>query len=100
MSALARDFHSTGNTWPESNLIYDCPPGSDVSSRFVKCVVVGRLKEGAGQSEQNRMHYVLLVTMKASQVTGEALVCERVGVGHILGPWIRLDQPGIPVRIR
>jgi len=58
---------------------------------------MGRLKEGA---EQNWMHYVLLVTMKASQVTGEALVCERVGVGHILDQWIRLDQPGIPVRIR
>jgi hypothetical protein len=85
---------------PEAKLIYDRPPKSDGSSQSGKCVVVGRRREGAVQSEQNRLHYVLLVTTKASQVTREALVCERVGVGYFLGRWIRLDQPGTSVKIR
>ena len=100
LSAVARDFHFTGKTGPESKLIYDRPPKSGDSSHSVKCVVGGRLREDAGQSEQMRIHYVLLVTAKASYIKEGALVCERVGVGHLLGQWIRLDQPGIPVRIR
>jgi hypothetical protein len=100
LSAVALDFEFTGKTGPESKLIYDRPPKSNGSSRSVKCVVVGRRRVSVFQSEQNRMHYVLLVTTKDSQVTGEALVCERVGVGHFLGQWIRWDQPGIPVRIQ
>jgi hypothetical protein len=100
LSAVARDFAFTGKTGPESKLIYDRPPKSNGSSQSVKCVVLGRLRKYAGQSEQDRMHFVLLVTMKASQVTGGALVCERVGVGYFLGRWIRLDQPGTPVKIQ
>ena len=100
LSAVARDFDFTGKTGPESKLIYDRPPRSDGSIQPVKCVVVGRLGKGAGQNEQNRMYYVLLVTTKTSQVTRGALACERVGVGHVLGQWIRLDQPGTLVKIR
>jgi hypothetical protein len=100
LSAVARDFGFTGYTGLESKLIYDRPPKSDSSNQSVKCVVVGRLREGAGQNEQKWMHYVLLVTVKASQVTGEALVCERVGIGYLLDQWIRLDQPGTSVRIQ
>ncbi|KAH8779028.1 hypothetical protein BGZ57DRAFT_761135 [Hyaloscypha finlandica] len=100
LSAVARDLDFTGKTGAESKLIYDHLPNSGDSSQSVKCVIVGRLREDAGQSEQTRIHYVLLVTAKASYITEGALVCERVGVGHLLGQWIRLDQPGIPVRIR
>ena len=99
LSAVARDFDFTGTTQPGSKVIYDIPAKSSGPSQPVKCVVVGRLKS-AGQNEQNRMHYVLLVTPKASQVTRGGKVCERLGVGQVLGRWINLDQPGTLVKIR
>jgi hypothetical protein len=99
LSAVARDFDFTGTTGPESKIIYDNPAKSSGPSPPVKCVVVGRLKS-EGQNGLNRMHYVLLVTPKASQVGRGGQVCERVGVGYVLGRWIKLDQPGASVKIR
>jgi hypothetical protein len=100
LSAMARDFDFTGTTGPESKIIYDISSRSNGPSRPVKCVVVGRLKNGAGQNKRNRMYYVLLVVTKATQVARGGQVCERVGVGHVLGQWIKLDQPGTLVKIR
>jgi hypothetical protein len=99
LSAIARDFDFTGTTGPESKLIYDIPGRSSGPSQSVKCVVVGRLKN-SGQNERNKMHYVLLVSPISSQVTRGGQVCERVGVGQVLGRWIKLDPPGTPVKIR
>jgi hypothetical protein len=99
LSAVAREFDFTGTTGPESKIIYDNPARSSGPNQPVKCVVVGRLK-GAGQNERNKMHYVLLVTTNPSQVTRGGQVCERVGVGHVLGRWIKLDQPGTLVKIQ
>jgi hypothetical protein len=99
LSAVARDLDFKGPTGQESKIVYDAPAKTDGPSQNVKCVVVGRLK-GAGQSARNRMHYVLLVGPKPSQVSRGGQVCERIGVGYILGRWIKLEQPGTAVKIR
>jgi hypothetical protein len=98
LSAVARDFKSSGSTVRASKIIYDIPAKTDDLNRHVMCVVVGRRKGAV--AEQDRMHYVLLVTSQASQVSRGGQVCERVGVGYIPGGWIKFDLAGTPVKIR
>lgn len=102
LSAIAREIDFKKSPGQEPKIIYDIPPKTDGGiSQHVMCVVVGRLK-GSGQPQLNRMsmHYVLLVTLKASQAARGRQVCERVGVGYIPGNWIKTDQQGISVKIR
>lgn len=56
--------------------------------------------KGAGQAELDRMHYVLLVTLEKSQESSGEQVCERTGVGYILGRWIKPDHLGQKIKIR
>jgi hypothetical protein len=100
LSAVAREFDLKRSSAEDPKIIWDVPAKTDGGlKQHVMCVVVGRLK-GDGQPELNRMHYVLLVTLKASPVARGDQVCERVGVGYIPGDWIKISQPGISVKIR
>jgi hypothetical protein len=53
---------------------------------------------GGGSASEKR-HYVLVVAPTASMDMGGRKIYERVGAGFLLGSCIKLDGPGLPVKI-
>lgn len=100
MSAVAHDFEESDRKGGMVKLIFDNPAESSTSNRPVKCVTVGRLKSN-GSDERERLHYVILVTPGEYQIAaGARQIYERVGVGTLLGQYIKLSSLGTLVRIQ
>ena len=95
--ATARDFNVAGSRVGEAKIVYDTERDRSDGSR-VQCVVVAKSKEGRTDAEKR--HYVLIVAPTKLTAVGGDKICKRVGAGYILGKYIGLDKPGIPVRIR
>jgi hypothetical protein len=72
-----------------AELIYDA--GNESFNNMTgECVVIARSK--AGDDDQNRRFYVLIVSPTHSQAVGGDVVYERVGVGYMPGTAITLDM--------
>lgn len=95
--ATARDFNVAGSRVNEVKIVYDTERDRSDGSR-VQCVVVAKSKDGRTDAEKR--HYVLIVAPTKLTAAGGDKIYKRVGAGYILGKYIGLEKPGIPVRIR
>jgi hypothetical protein len=95
LAGVARDFSLDLGDLETGQIVFDGsvqPPG-----RTMKCVVIGRQNFELAADGGNRRHYVLIVAEKLGAIDNMAY--ERVGAGFMPGSWIRLDEPGLKVRI-
>jgi len=77
----------------EAYIQYD---GGDASpSEPTKCIIVGSHKQF--ENDEGRQHYVLIVRSKPGASSGNSY--ERIGVGHMLGKFIRFEQPAVVITI-
>lgn len=67
---------------------------------LLKCVILGRLKLQAKESRDARTHYVLLVTLTATQGERSSPIYNRVGVGYMPGALIDFGKQVIPGELR
>jgi hypothetical protein len=94
--ATARDFNVAGSRAEDAKIVYDTERTASDGER-VQCVIVGKFKEG--RSDQDKRHYVLIITPTKSTGAGGEKIYERVGAGYMLGKYIVLDKPGTAARI-
>ncbi|OCK81870.1 HET-domain-containing protein [Lepidopterella palustris CBS 459.81] len=93
--AKAFDFEiAVGASESEAFISYD---GDNVStSASTKCVIIGSEKQQVSDAG-TRIHYVLIV--KATSDAPGTTSYERVGVGYLLGKFVLLNRPSVPVTI-
>ncbi|KAI8626068.1 hypothetical protein F5Y19DRAFT_488559 [Xylariaceae sp. FL1651] len=95
--ATARRFNIAGHQDGEVGVVYDRARDKSDDSQ-PQCVVIARSK--VGNTDQEKKHYILLVSPTKSTGRGGDRVYERVGAGFMLGKFIALNEPGQPARIR
>ncbi|RDL35913.1 uncharacterized protein BP5553_06525 [Venustampulla echinocandica] len=95
IQAKALDFEiAPGAGGSEALIFYD--GGKVVTSASTKCVIIGSEKQQASDAGTKK-HYVLIV--KAISDAHGTTPYERVGVGYLLGKFILLNRPSIPIVI-
>lgn len=83
------------------SIVLDDPDRTAELEPVLKCVVLGRLKGQAKESNDARTHYVLLVTPAAPQDGGESSpIYNRVGVGYMPGALIDFAEQAISGQMR
>ncbi|CAO2653752.1 Nn.00g031630.m01.CDS01 [Neocucurbitaria sp. VM-36] len=95
--ATVRDFTVAGRQPGEVELTYDTDRTRASDGQRAQCVIVAKGKEG--RTENDRRHYVLLVTQKQVTTGRGEKVYERVGAGCMLGKYITLGTSGIAAKI-
>lgn len=74
-------------------IILDDPANWVALASVIKCVILGRRKSEGQESQENILHYVLLVVPVDSKGLQESFAYRRVGVGRIRGSLI--STPGL-----
>lgn len=87
-------------TSDSASIVLDDPDRTDELELFLKCVVLGRLKGQAKESNDARTHYVLLVKPTSPQGGGSHPIYNRVGVGYMPGALIDFGNQVNPGRLR
>lgn len=88
---------------PDGNLIvFDNPGLMAIESRSLMCVVVGKSGNHLRMTEDETVHFVLIITIVRgfSDVIDGHQVYERVGVGRVKGKCLDLRSPSQYVWIR
>lgn len=95
LKVIARDFDTAGAaaamTKGTAYIIIDMPSLIWLQDETLKCVVLGRLKNGPGDATTDTRHFVML----AKPTTGSEAKCHeciRVGVGYMPGSIIRFGE--------
>jgi hypothetical protein len=91
--ATVRNFDVAGRQAHEVKFSYDTERRTASDGQRAQCIIVAKGREA--RSDRDRKYYVMLVT----PLPGEAGVYERVGVGVMLGKFIRLDEDGIAAKM-
>lgn len=91
MTAVARDFVPEN----EAKLLMDRPSEIEAKRRNLKCVVVG--VENLDIPSESQKYYVLIVSPVHAKDSGNDY--ERVGVSTLTRKEVKLEDPGIKVRI-
>jgi hypothetical protein len=98
LGAIAREFALRHTVGEDVKVVYDMTGKTGGLASSVLCVVIGRAKGKAPVDD--RAHYILLVTPKASMAVEGTKVYERIGAGRVPGRCIDFKRPGSDVRIR
>lgn len=100
LSVNVRAFRPEAATRTDSHFIFDTPAKSSEFGEDLKCVILGRMKN-QGRLPEARIHYVMLVVPLGSGMGPgrRGLRYERVGVGHMPGHLIEVDDPAILARL-
>jgi hypothetical protein len=93
ITATVRNFDVAGRQAHEVKFSYDTERRTASNGQRAQCVIVAKGRES--RSDRDRKYFVLLVT----PVPGREGVYERVGVGVMLGKFIRLDGEGVAAKM-
>lgn len=97
LKVVARDFDSAGAAAALATgtayIIIDMPSQFLLQDHSLKCVVLGRLRSGAGDVIKDTRHFVMLVKPTAGPEANFRAYF-RVGVGYMPGSVIRFEETG------
>lgn len=90
----AFDF-DISSAYTETEAYFQCDGGDGLPPDTAKCVIVGSHKQF--ENSEGRQHYVLLVQRRPGSSSAKSYT--RIGVGHMLGKFIRFEKPMVAVTI-
>ncbi|KAK6858312.1 hypothetical protein PG995_006011 [Apiospora arundinis] len=90
-AVVARDYNVAGFKNREAQILYDEDCSASDGASKVQCVVLARTKSGSSRAAKK--HYVLIVAADLKWSTGANRKFHRVGVGYMLGKFIRWESP-------
>ncbi|KAK7993702.1 37S ribosomal protein S12 [Apiospora arundinis] len=93
LAVVARDFNVAGSKSWEAQILYDADRSASDGASKAQCVVVARTKNGASRAAKK--HYVLIVAADLKSSMGADRKYHRVGVGYMLGKFIRWESPAV-----
>lgn len=99
LKVIVRDFDTAAAATDQAaNIIIDTPSLIQSRRAKLKCVVLGRLKDGSREALGDRRHFVMLVKPMGSGASPTTFL--RAGVGFIPARVIRFDEKDVVGQVR